>query len=176
MRLSPPEVYDTVLYQISVLKGMTEAAGARLHHVKPHGALYNDAAVNDELAAAIAAAVIACDPKLVLYGLSGSCLVTEAQKAGLKTANEVFSDRTYMPDGTLTPRKRKDALIEDAAAAIEQAVGMAKHGSVTAVNGEKFPITADTVCIHGDSRKAVEFAKSINGKIRELGIEIKTIS
>lgn len=175
MALSASEVYDLVIYQVSALKGISEAAGTRLHHVKPHGALYNDAAKDKKLAAAIANAVRACDAELILYGLSGSLLVSEAKEAGLKAACEVFSDRTYQKDGTLTPRSETNALIAETDTAVNQVVELVQDGFVTATNGTRVRIDADSVCIHGDGVHAVEFAKSINQRLVEAGIEIKAI-
>src|SRR5688572_24711438 len=104
MALSPQEVFDTVLYQTSAVKGICEALGVKLNHVKPHGALYNQAAKDKSLAEAIAEAVKSIDKNLIFYGLSGSFLISEAEKIGLKTASEVFADRSYQTDGSLTPR------------------------------------------------------------------------
>src|SRR5215813_2144440 len=109
MSLSPKEIYDLVLYQVSALRGISEACGGDLHHVKPHGALYNQAAKNKEMSRAIAEAVKAVDRALILYGGSQSELITEAENAGLRVASEVFADRTYQSDGSLTPRNQPNA-------------------------------------------------------------------
>ncbi len=175
MKVSPSEVYNLVIYQVSALKGIAEVAGTRLHHVKPHGALYNDAAVNKDLSEAIAEAVKACDAGLVLYGLSGSFLVSAAKEKGLKAANEVFSDRTYEDDGTLTPRSKHNALITNPDAAVGQVSEMIRDGVVTAASGARISIDADTVCIHGDGANAPALAKLISEKLVEAGIEIKAI-
>lgn len=172
MKLSAAEVFDIVLYQVSALKGICEAFGTRLHHVKPHGALYNQAAKNAETAGAIAGAVKKIDKTLVFYGLSGSLLITEAEKIGLTTASEVFADRTYAPDGTLTPRTEPNALITDEKQAIAQVLQMIFDQKVTATNGETIPIKAETVCIHGDGAKSLEFATKINAELKKTGIRI----
>lgn len=175
MSLSPNEIFDIVLYQVSALKGICEAFSAKLHHVKPHGALYNIAAKDEKVAGAIAEAVKKIDAKLILFGLSGSYSITEAEKIGLKTANEVFADRTYQTDGSLTPRTQPNALIDSTDKAIEQVLQMILDKQVTATTGEKASIVAETVCIHGDGSHAIEFAKTLNQCLTEKGIKIKSI-
>ncbi len=176
MKMSPEEVFDIVLYQVAALKGMCEAFGGKIHHVKPHGALYNQAARDKNLAEAIAKAVKAIDENLVFYGLANSFLISEAEKIGLKTASEVFADRTYQADGTLTPRAQPNALIESVDKSCEQVLEMITAQKVTATNGEKISIKADTVCIHGDGAHALEFARAINHKLDEKGVRINAIS
>lgn len=173
MKMSAREIYDIVLYQTAALKGICEAHGARLHHVKPHGALYNLAAKSAETASAIAEAVKAIDETLIFYGLSNSRLIDEAEKIGLKTTSEVFADRTYQSDGTLTARSEPNSLITDTDKAVEQVLQMVKTGTVTAIGGEKTLLKAQTVCIHGDGAFAVEFAQSIREKLVENRIAIR---
>ncbi|MBK8150324.1 MAG: LamB/YcsF family protein [Acidobacteria bacterium] len=173
MKLSPAEIFDIVLFQVATVKGICEAFGARLNHVKPHGALYNQAAKDREIARAIAEAVKKIDGNLVLYGLSGSFLIAEAESAGLRTASEVFADRTYQTDGNLTPRTRPDALISDVDAAIRQVIGMITNSTVRSVEGVPVPIRAETVCIHGDSPHAVEFATKIRNALIAIGIAVR---
>lgn len=173
MSLSPREIFDSVVYQVSAVRGICKAVGGMLHHVKPHGALYNFSAQDNESAAAIAEAVAAVDPGLFLYGLSGSFLVSEAEKLGLRTVSEVFADRTYQSDGTLTPRSRPDALIisEDQAAA--QALEMVAEGTAGTTEGGKVRVRAETICIHGDGAHALEFARAIYDKLGGNDVEIK---
>lgn len=175
MSLSNDEAADIVLYQISALKGICESLGTRLNHVKPHGALYNRAAKDAGLAKAIASTVKALDPNLVLYGLSGSFLVSEAEIIGLKTASEVFADRRYSNDGTLVSRTQPDALFDDVNAACEQVLQMVHSQAVTAANGNPIGIKADTICIHGDGAHALDFAKAIRAALTENGIEITRV-
>lgn len=175
MSLSPQEVFDVVLYQVSALKGICEASGAKLHHVKPHGALYNQAAKDKDLAAAIAEAVSRLDQSLILYGLSGSLLISEAVKAGLRTASEVFSDRTYKPDGSLTPRTEPTALITDVGTATTQVLQMVLDGKVVASDGKTIAINADTICIHGDSPNALRFAGAIRQMLIANDVSIKSV-
>lgn len=176
MKLSVQETFDSVLYQVSALKGICEAFGARLHHVKPHGALYNSAAKNLETASAIAEAVKLLDKNLIFYGLSNSFLVSEAGKIGLKTASEVFADRTYQSDGTLTPRTQPNALINETEVSVNQVLEMVKAQKVTAVTGEKITIKADTICIHGDGAHALKFAQAIRQRVIQNSIEIRPIN
>jgi UPF0271 protein len=176
MRVSPPEVYGIVLYQLGALAGICRALGARLHHVKPHGALYNMAARDAALAGAIAQAVRDFDSQLVLCGLAGSALVQAARAAGLRAANEVFADRTYQPDGTLTPRSRPDAMLTDPARALAQVESMVRRGEVVATDGSVVRIEADTLCIHGDEPRAAEFAREIRGALEGWGVEVKAVT
>lgn len=166
--LSAQEVFDIVLYQTSALKGICEAFGATLHHVKPHGALYNQAAQDAKLAHAIAEAVKSLDENLILYGLSGSYLISEAEKIGLQTKSEVFADRTYKSDGSLTPRSEPNALIKNVGESIRQVLQMVENQTVTATNGETVKLKAETICIHGDGENAVEFAKAIYEKLNKV--------
>ena len=175
MSLAPGEIYDLVLYQISALKGICEAHGVKLRHVKPHGALYNQAAKNRDFAAAIAKAVSAVDENLRFYGLSGSFLISEAEKLNLPTASEVFADRTYQNDGSLTARNLPNALIETVEQSTAQVLQMIRRQTVTSVDGKQVSIKAETVCIHGDGKNAVEFARAIHRKLRENNIEIARI-
>lgn len=173
MKLSFEEVYDIMLYQIGALTAFVTAEGGRLHHVKPHGALYNMAALNQTLADAIAQSVYDADPSLVIYGLSDSQLIYSAVRAGLAVKNEVFADRTYQNNGTLIPRGQNDALIRDQETAIQQVLSMITKGEVTSLAGSTVKLTADTICIHGDSENALEFAKAIYHRLKEEGIMIK---
>ncbi|HEX8197643.1 MAG TPA: 5-oxoprolinase subunit PxpA [Pyrinomonadaceae bacterium] len=172
MLLSAQEVFDTVLYQVGAVYQMTAALGGKLHHVKPHGALYNEAAKKTELAESIARAVKVIDKNLIFYGLSGSFLISEAEKINLKTASEVFADRTYNSDGSLTARSEPNALIHDTNRAVEQVLQIIQTQTVTATNGETAALRAETVCIHGDGANALEFAAAVRAKLTENGVRI----
>jgi 5-oxoprolinase (ATP-hydrolysing) subunit A len=176
MNVTPEEAYDLIVYQVGALGAFVSAAGTSMQHVKPHGALYNAAGVNRELADAIATAVADVDKSLVLFGLSGSELIAAGAAAGLRTASEVFADRTYQSDGTLTSRRLKGALIHDHKQAALQAVGMVIQGKVASRQGADVELRADTICIHGDGPHAVEFAKVIRSSLEESGIEIRAVS
>lgn len=175
MSLSSKEIYEIVTEQIAALSKIATSAGAKLSHVKPHGALYNQAAVDAEIAATIAKAVFDIDPHLRLFGLSGSLSIGEADKLGLRTANEVFADRTYQTDGTLTPRTLPNALIEDAEQATTQALDMIKYGRVRSLDAIMIAIKADTICLHGDGASAVEFARSLRESLRASDIEVRCL-
>ncbi|MFB9861704.1 LamB/YcsF family protein [Rufibacter immobilis] len=173
MAISPEEAFDLVVYQIGALSGFIKAEGGVLHHVKPHGALYNMAAVQPALAEAIAEAVYKVSPEVVLYGLAGSALVQAGEKLGLKTAHEVFADRTYQQDGTLTPRRLPNALITNQEEAVQQVVRMVKEGKVLAQQGVEVPIKADTVCLHGDGAHAVAFARLIRETLTQEKVTLQ---
>jgi UPF0271 protein len=159
---------ELVTSQIEALRGC-----GSVRHVKPHGALYNQAARDPEMAKIIAEAVYENDPKLILVGLAGSELVRAGRKRGLRVASEVFADRTYQADGSLTPRSRSDAVITDEAAAVAQVVRMFREGWVRSTDGSTVPIEADTVCLHGDGPKAVAMARRLNEALRDSGIKIR---
>ena len=172
MSLSPKEIYDLITEQVLTLQQIVTNMGARLQHVKPHGALYNMSARDPQLAFVIARAVCDIDATLVLFGLSGSCSLTEAAKAGLQTAAEVFADRSYQDDGSLTPRSQPGALITDTATAMQQVLQMVQDSTVTSINGHKIPINADTICIHGDGAHALDFAKATYQTLETASIGI----
>ncbi|KKI88932.1 LamB/YcsF family protein [Bacillus sp. SA1-12] len=174
--ISPQEAYDIVIYQIGALYGFIKAEGERMQHVKPHGALYNMAAKNRELAEAIAEAVFKIDPHLILFGLAGSELIHAGEKIGLQTAQEVFADRTYQSDGSLTPRTHPDALIHKNELALSQVVRMIKEGKVLTQEGADISVKAHTVCIHGDSPEALTFARQIRETLETSEITIKAFS
>jgi 5-oxoprolinase (ATP-hydrolysing) subunit A len=173
MDLSPQEAYDIVVYQIGALWGFVRAQGSKLQHVKAHGSLYNMAARNAGLAEAIAEAVYKIDPELILFGLAGSELIQAGKKAGLRTASEVFSDRTYQSDGSLTSRRLPDALITDEEQSVKQVIRMVAEGKVMSQQNVDVAIQADTICIHGDGIHAVEFAGKIRSSLTAAGITVQ---
>ena len=170
------EIKKLILEQVLNLQNICMEAGVSLSHVKPHGALYNQSARNPEIARAIAEVVIGITGNPVLFGLSGSHSIAEAKKIGLLTASEVFADRTYQPDGSLTPRSRPDALITNEEKAVTQVLDMIKYGRVRSTEATMIPIVAETVCIHGDGDNALEFARIINRKLAENGILIGAVN
>lgn len=170
--ISAEEAFDMTVYQLGALGAVARAEGGQLHHLKPHGALYNMAATNAALAQAIAEAVYRVQPELVLYGLAGSELTKAGERLGLKTAHEVFADRTYQANGTLTPRRQPDALVTSADAAVAQVLRMVREGRVRSQQGPDVAIRADTVCLHGDGAHAVEFAQRLHGALREAGVRL----
>ena len=171
LSLSPQEVRAIMAEQVDALRGM-----AAVRHVKPHGALYNLAARDAGIAEAVADAVAACDARLVLFALAGSALVRAGQARGLRVASEVFADRSYQADGSLTPRSRPDALIDDEARALAQVLRMVREGRVRATDGTDVAIRADTVCLHGDGAHAVAFARRLNRELCAAGMELRAFS
>lgn len=176
MNVGPKELKAMVQYQVGALKAFCTAHDAELQHVKPHGAMYNMAAKDETLAAAIAEGILEVDPGLILLGLSGSKLLTIAEKEGLKTASEVFADRAYQADGSLVPRSFKGAVILDEETAVSRTVRMIKQGIVTTIEGYEIPISADSVCLHGDGEKAVLFARLLHDELVKEGIDIMPIA
>jgi UPF0271 protein len=167
------EIRGWVLAQTQRLLAIAGDFGARLRHVKPHGALYNLAARDAGVARAVAEAVYEADPRLLLVGLAGSRLIEAGAECGLSTMNEVFADRTYQADGSLTPRSRLDALISDEATAVAQVLRMVREGKVTATGGSEVEIKADTLCLHGDGPQAVAFARAVNSALHASGVTIR---
>ena len=162
-------------YQLGALMAFTKSQGMKIQHVKPHGAIYNMAAVDEALAAAMCEAVYDVDPEIIFMGLAGSKMITAAEKTGLKTASEVFADRAYNDDGTLVSRKLPGAMIKDRDLAIRRVVRMVKEGQVTTINGNEIAIRADSICVHGDNPKALEFVKNIRETLIAEGVEIKSL-
>ncbi|MGE6385146.1 LamB/YcsF family protein [Pseudomonas sp. NPDC078416] len=173
MTLSEDEVYELIVYQVGALLGFTKAANVELRHVKPHGALYNFAAVHRPTADAICRAVKDIDPGLILFGLSGSALITAAHACGLSVAQEVFADRSYQEDGTLTPRGKPGAMIENLHDAIDQVMSMLHSGQVRTRQGTWIPVNAHTLCIHGDQPGAAAFARAIRQALLKDGVTIQ---
>ena len=174
MSLPPEAIYDLVIYQLGALDAFLKVMHTRLHHVKPHGALYNMAAKDKGMAEAICKAVYDYDNRLLLYGLSGSKLIEAANATGLTTYSEVFADRTYQDDGHLTPRTHEQALIEDTQQSLQQVLQMVTRRTVTSVSGKEIPIVADTVCVHGDGARAVDVAREIKEELYRNGIEVRS--
>jgi UPF0271 protein len=176
LSLTAAEVRALVLRQIRALGRIASSCGACVVHVKPHGALYNLAARDEALAAAVAEAVRELDPRLIVVGLSGSKLLVAGRACGLRVASEVFADRTYQPDGSLTPRSLPDAMIMDPAVAVSRVLRMVGEGAVIATDGTQVPIAADTICVHGDGPHAVEFARGLRHELTAAGIALHALA
>lgn len=172
MAISPDDVYDLVVVQVGALAAVAATQDARLHHVKAHGALYNMAASQADIATAVAAAVRDVDADLILYALANSVQVQVAREAGLVVAQEVFADRSYQSNGLLTPRTQPGAMITDLDRATSQVLQMIQHGTVTAQDGTSVTVTADTLCLHGDQPNAVAFARHIRQTLERKGIRV----
>ena len=172
---TPAEVKAYIQYQVGALSAFCTAAGVPLCHVKPHGAMYNMAAKDEALARAVCEGILEVNPKLTLLALSGSAMVRAAHETGLPVKNEVFADRGYQADGTLVPRSRPGAMITDEDEAIARVIRMAKEGVVRSVDGVDVPLTADSVCVHGDGEKALAFVQRIRAALTDAGIEVKAL-
>ncbi len=173
MNLRPEEIKDYVIYQIGALNGFVRAAGGKMRHVKPHGALYNMAAVDYEVARAVAEAVRAFDDSLILVGLANSEMLKAGRDLGLKTASEVFADRAYTKNGTLLSRELPGAVIKNVGAVVERIVRMIKEGVVETIDHEEIKIKAETVCIHGDNPRAVELSRNLRDSLMRTGIRLQ---
>lgn len=172
MNISPEEAYDAVVYQIGALQGVLSTFKESMHHVKPHGALYNMAAKDTALAEAIAQAVYDVSPSLILFGLSGSALTKAGEKIGLRTAHEVFADRTYQADGSLTSRTDPHAMITDTEQSIKQVLQFVNSGTVNTMQNIEIPLKAQTICVHGDNEEALQFVQNITKTLTSNNIQI----
>ena len=172
MVVTPAEAKAYVKYQLGALLAFTRAKGVPMQHVKPHGALYNMAAVDGALAEAICQGVYEVDPEIILLGLANSKMISAAEKVGLRAASEVFADRAYNDDGTLVSRKLPGAVIHDKEIAIARTVQMVTKGTVETVSGKIINIKADSICVHGDNPSALEFVRNIRATLEKNGVTI----
>jgi 5-oxoprolinase (ATP-hydrolysing) subunit A len=172
MKLPNEEIEAIVFDQLLAIIAMVETEGGKLVHVKPHGALYNDAVKSEEISKAIVNAIVKIDPNLIFVGLANSVMIEVAQKAGLKTRNEVFADRNYDDNGHLIPRSNPEAVIHDVENCRSRVLKMVDKGIVTSLSGKEVEINADTICIHGDNMEALIFAKELNAYLTENGINL----
>ncbi|HTQ62417.1 MAG TPA: 5-oxoprolinase subunit PxpA [Candidatus Solibacter sp.] len=176
LKISPKEVAESVFQQVRALAEIATTCGAKIVHVKPHGALYNQAVKNRDLAAAIAQGVARWSPEVVLVGLAGSTMLGVFRDAGFAVAAEAFADRRYEPDGTLRSRKFDDALIREPAEAAKQSLGMVQRGFVTASDGREVSVAAQTICIHGDTPGAARIAAEVARTLREAGVSLHGVT
>jgi UPF0271 protein len=172
LKATPREVEDLVAYQIGALAAIAAVQGMRLSHVKPHGALYNMAARDPDLADAIARATAAVDRSLLLFGLPGSRSLDAARRHGVRAISEAFADRAYRPDGSLVPRSEPGAVIDDAQQVVERAVAIARERMVVAADGTRVPLDVETICVHGDTPGAAELASRIRKALIDVGIQV----
>ncbi len=176
LSVSPAEAKAYTLYQLGALDAFCRTQGVKLQHVKPHGALYNMAAKDYELARGICEAIYEFDKDLIVLALSGGQLIRAGQDIGLRTALEFFSDRAYEEDGTLVNRRKEGAVITDENEVLARVVRMIKENKLTAITGKDISIKADSVCVHGDGVKALEFVKKIREKLTDEQIAIKPLA
>lgn len=173
MDCTDEEIYSMVLYQLSALDGIARTVGVEMNHVKPHGALYNATFTDKNLARVIAQAVKDFNPNLKLMGLSENNLVKAGEEIGLQVVHEVFLDRAYENDGTLVSRRKEGAMITDSKLAVERGIRMLTEGKVEAIDGTDIDIKADSICVHGDGEKALQFVREIKKALEAKGIEVK---
>jgi len=166
------EVFALVTYQVGAFRAIANSLGAKPRHVKPHGALYNMAARDPSLAGAVVRAIAAVDRSLLLFAPGGSALARAGEELGLRVAREVFADRNYLPDASLVPRTRPDALLHDVAEAGVRVLRMLREGVVRAVDGRDLPIAADTICVHGDTPESVAFARQLRESLAAAGVAV----
>lgn len=172
LRVSNQEVFDAVVYQLGVFQAIASAVGLQPNHVKPHGALYNMAVRDDKLADAIARAIESVDPKLILFAPDNTELARAGEARGLQVAREIFADRNYLNDGWLVPRTRPDALLHDPKEAAERVLRMLREGKVRSVEGRDVEVRGETICVHGDTPGAVEFARELRSRLEHEGVRI----
>ncbi|MFA6289600.1 MAG: 5-oxoprolinase subunit PxpA [Opitutaceae bacterium] len=173
LALPPEAIVELVRTQVRALQKVAKAEGATVRYVKPHGALYNMAARTPAVAEAIACAVAGLGGGLALYGLSGGELLRAGRACGLEVKGEVFADRTYQGDGSLAPRDRPGAMIEDEARAVSQVLAMVREGRVQTVEGGFAAVSADTLCLHGDGENALTFARGIRATLQREGVDVR---
>src|SRR5213080_2712695 len=172
LKVSAEEVFDAMAYQLGIFQAIAWAVGVRPNHVKPHGALYNMAVRDKKLADAIARAITSVDPKLILFAPDKSELARAGEAHGLQVAREIFADRNYLNDGWLVPRTRPDALLRDPKEAAERVLRMLREGKVRAVEGRDVEVRGETICVHGDTPGAVEFARELRTQLEREGVGI----
>ena len=175
MALPGEEIFALVVSQMQAFQAAANSLGLRPQHMKPHGALYNMAARDEEMADAIVRAILAVDAKLVLFAPASSALARAAEANEVRIAREVFADRNYMPDGSLVPRDRPDALLHDAEEAANRVYGMLNDNKVRAIDGSEVRLEADTICVHGDTPGAVQFAKQLRVALHQMGVVVAPV-
>jgi UPF0271 protein len=172
LKISNQEVFDAVVYQLGVFQAIASAMGVQPRHVKPHGALYNMAVRDDKLSDAIGRAIQSIDPKLILFAPDNTELARAGEAHGLQVAREIFADRNYLNDGWLVPRTRPDALLRDPTEATERVLRMLREGKVRSVEGGDVEVRGETICVHGDTPGAVEFARELRSRLEHEGVRI----
>ena len=173
LNIAYQEVLDAVVYQLGIFQAIASALDVRPSHVKPHGALYNMAVRDAKLADAIARAIESVDSKLILFAPDKSELARAGEAHGLQIAREIFADRNYLNDGWLVPRTRRDALLHDPKEAAARVLRMLREGKVRSVEGSDVDVRGETICVHGDTPGAVEFARELRTRLESEGVRIR---
>src|SRR6266581_1023314 len=172
LKVSNEEVFDAVAYQLGIFQAIASAVDVRPNHVKPHGALYNMAVRDEKLAETIARAIASVDPKLILFAPDKSALARAGEAHGLQIAREIFADRNYLNDGWLVPRTRPDALLHDPKEAVQRVLRMLREGKVRSVEGQDVEVRGESICVHGDTPGAVEFARELRTQLESESVKI----
>ena len=175
MLLKADEIFALVVYQVGAFDALAHSLGMKAQHVKPHGALYNMAVRDEEIADAIVRGIRAVEPKLILFAPAASALSRAAEGNEVRVAREIFADRNYMPDGSLVPRDRPEALLHDPVEAANRVFGMLRDNKVRAIDGTELAVEADTICVHGDTPGAVEFARQLRIALHQTGIVVAAV-
>ncbi|GGC74428.1 LamB/YcsF family protein [Hoyosella rhizosphaerae] len=173
MDIAPEDLEADVLYQISALDGLARVSGSSVRYVKPHGALYNTVVHHEEQAAAVVRAIARYNPDLPLLGLPGSALFDHAARAGIRAVPEAFADRAYNADGTLVSRREPNAVIHDKTAIAERALALITSGTITSISGTPVPISAESICVHGDTPDSVGIAHQLRATFTDNGVTIR---
>jgi UPF0271 protein len=173
LALEPAEIFSQVTYQLGAFGALASAAGTRMNHVKPHGALYNMAARDKPIADAIVSAMLVVDPHLILFAPPNSALEAAGKGEQFRVVSEVFADRNYLANGSLVPRTRADALLSDPQTAAKRILRMLREGKVQSVEGHDVSVSAETICVHGDTPGAVDFARALRSELEYNGVEIR---
>jgi 5-oxoprolinase (ATP-hydrolysing) subunit A len=172
LKVPNEDVFDAVAYQLGIFQAIASALGVRPNHVKPHGALYNMAVRDEKLADAIARGIESVDPKLILFAPDNTELARAGETHGVQIAREIFADRNYLNDGWLVPRTRSDALLRDPKEAARRVLRMLREGKVRSVEGRDVDVRGETICVHGDTPGAVEFARELRAQLEREGVGI----
>jgi UPF0271 protein len=170
--MEPEALTQDVIYQVGALQGFAQVAGSRVSYVKPHGALYNAIVHHEEQAAAVVQAIVDLDPTLPVLGLAGSAWLALAEAAGLTTITEAFADRAYTPEGTLVSRRLPGAVLTDADEIARRCVAIATGQPITDVDGGSLTLTADSICVHGDTAGAVNIAQQVRDSLGAAGVAV----
>lgn len=171
--VEPAELAAEVIYQVGALEALARSVGGTVRYVKPHGALYNTIVHHEAQAQAVVDAVRAYNPDLPVLGLPGSQFLRRAEKAGLRAVPEAFADRAYTPSGELLPRREPGAVLHDPAAIAQRVAQLVRTGRVTAVDGSEVAVTAESVCVHGDTPAAVLIAQAVRARLAAEGVAVR---
>ena len=172
--IAPDDLRDDIVYQLGALRAVAHASGTEMRYVKPHGALYNTIVHDSAQAGAVVDAILAVDPQLPILALPGSVIARMSSAAGLRVVTEAFADRAYAPDGTLTPRRLPGSVLHSETEVVEQVLSLVLEGVVRATDGSRVRVDAQSVCLHGDTPGAVEFAAAVRAELIAAGVTVES--